>query len=73
MPSSTINCSGRLWVWSKNAWWRCGNGVSDQAKLNSPNPTPSHGFCAIRASVSRQIAKRPPDGSRSPTRAAAPR
>ena len=57
-PSSTANCSGRLCVWSKKATGRSGNGVSDQAKLNSPQPTPSHGWRAISASVLAQIAKR---------------
>ena len=57
-PSSTANCSGRLCVWSKNATGRSGNGVSDQAKLNSPQPTPNHGWLAISASVFDQIAKR---------------
>ena len=52
------SCSGRLWVWSKKAIGRSGNGVSVQAKLNSPKPTPVHGCARISASVFDQIAKR---------------
>ncbi len=40
-PSSTASCSGRLWVWSKKATGRRGKGVSDHARLNSPQPTPA--------------------------------
>ena len=54
-PSSTANCSGRLWVWSKNATGRPGNGVSAQAKLNSPKPTPNHGCVLISDSVFAQM------------------
>ena len=57
-PSSTASCSGRLWVWSKKAVGRCGNGVKDQAKLNSPKPTPRHGCCATSASAFDQMPKR---------------
>src|SRR5207245_105086 len=56
IPSSTANCSARLCVWSKKATGRCGNGVNDHAKLNSPKPTPNHGCCAMSDSVSDQIA-----------------
>ena len=35
-PSSAASCKGKLWVWSKNSVGRFGNGVSVQAKLNSP-------------------------------------
>ena len=48
-------------MWSKNAIGRPGNGVSVQAKLNSPKPTPSQGCGAISASVFDQIAKRESD------------
>ena len=47
-----------LWVWSKNAIGRSGNGVSVQAKLNSPNPTPVHGCRRINASVFDQMLRR---------------
>ena len=54
-PSSTANCNGRLWVWSKNATGRPGNGVNVQAKLNSPKPTPAHGCMRIKLSVLAQM------------------
>ena len=57
-PSSTTNCSTRSWVWSKNATGRCGKAVNDQAKLNSPKPTPSQGCMRISASVFDQMPKR---------------
>ena len=46
-PARPRTSGSRLWVWSKNATGRPGNGVSVQAKLNSPKPTPSHGMQAI--------------------------
>ena len=45
-------------MWSKNSVGRPGNGVSVQAKLKSPKPTPSQGCDAISASAFDQIAKR---------------
>ena len=58
MPSSTAKFSTRLCVWSKKATGRPGKGVSVQAKLNSPQPTPNHGCDAISDSVFDQMPKR---------------
>ena len=59
-------------MWSKKAVGRCGNGVSDQAKLNSPKPTPSHGCMAISDSVLAQMPKRELEMSPSAVSRAAP-
>ena len=57
-PNSTASCSARLWVWSKKAVGRCAKALSDQAKLNSPNPTPVQGLAAIIATALRQMLAR---------------
>ena len=57
-PSSTINCSGRLWLWSKKAVGRLAKALSDQAKLNSPKPTPNQGLASTSAQVLRQMLAR---------------
>ena len=57
-PISTTKLRMRLWVWSKNSIGRPGNGVSVQAKLKSPKPTPNQGCDAISASVFDQMPKR---------------
>ena len=54
-PSSTANCRAMLWAWSKKATGRSGKGVSVQAKLNSPKPTPSHGCMPIIDSALAQM------------------
>ena len=58
MPSSTTKLRTMSCVWSKKAPGRPGNGVSVQAKLNSPKPTPNHGCILMSESVFDQMPKR---------------
>ena len=60
-------------MWSKKAVGRPGKGVSVQAKLNSPKPTPAHGCAWISASVFFQMPKREPEMSLSASRAVPPK
>ena len=57
-PISTAKFRTRSCVWSKNSVGRPGKGVSVQAKLKSPKPTPNQGCEAISASAFDQIAVR---------------
>jgi hypothetical protein len=60
-------------VWSKKAVGRPAKGVSVQAKLNSPKPTPDQGSRRISSSVLAQMPKRELEMSPSARRWAPPK
>ena len=71
-PNSTIIAAAGCACGSKKAVCRCGKGVGLQAKLNSPQPTPSHGLARTSSSASRKDghARRRPGAFRQPRRCA---